>query len=43
MKYNKMDGMLVLEVVDSNPNGDPDYLGNPDNVIMALGKYHRSP
>ena len=38
MKYNKMDGMLVLEVVDSNPNGDPDYLGNPRQRDNGIGE-----
>lgn len=33
-----MDGMLVLEVVDSNPNGDPDYLGNPRQRDNGIGE-----
>ena len=30
-------GLLVLEAVNSNPNGDPDRDGEPDSVTTAAG------
>lgn len=36
-------GLLVLEAVNSNPNGDPDRDGEPDSVTTAAGRSLRSP
>ena len=38
MDLNKMDGLLVLEVIDSNPNGDPDRENAPRQRDNGLGE-----
>lgn len=36
-------GLLVLEAVNSNPNGDPTAMASPDSVTTAAGRSLRSP
>ena len=38
MELNRMTGLLVLEVINSNPNGDPDRDSDPRQRDNGIGE-----